>query len=245
MPLIHFRPTMPAFSIEGGGGPSFARVAPALVGYQRNFIDTNLWQRPELQPRDRSIVTVAAFVARGHSSILAAEIERALENGVTPAELSETLTHLAFYAGWGAALAAAPTFELVFAAKGISPDNLPARHDTLLPQDAAGEAGRLQAVRSLLGDANPGLADFTTTPLFSEIWLRTALSPRDRSLVTITSLIALGQTGQFAAHLNRALNNGLTGDEAGEVVAHLAFYTGWPTAFSAGPMVKDVLAARQ
>lgn len=144
----------------------------------------------------------------------------------------------------GGADAALPAIDRVFAAPGIGPDALPGRDVGLLPQDAEGEAAHVAAVGDLLGHAAPGLAQFTTDPLFSEIWQRPDLAPRDSSLVTITSFVALGQTGQLAGNLNRALNNGLTAEEAGEVVAHLVFYSGLPTAFSAGSVLREVLDKR-
>lgn len=232
----------PAFAQEAG--QPGAAAPSVLSAYMTEVVEGQLWQRSQLSARDRSLVTVAALIARGTSTALDLEIERALANGVKPAELSETVLHLAFYAGLGSANAALPAIERVFAARSIPSNILPGRNVDLLPQDAEGEAARVNAVGGLLGDASPGLAQFTTDPLFSEIWLRPDLTPRDRSLVTITSLIALGQTGQLAGHLNRALNNGLTADEAGEVVAHLAFYSGWPTAFSAGPVLREVLDKR-
>jgi 4-carboxymuconolactone decarboxylase len=232
----------PAFA-QDAGRPG-AAADTALSAYTTEVVEGQLWQRSQLSARDRSLITVAALIARGYSTALDPEIERALANGVKPAELSEAVLHLAFYAGLGSANAALPAIERAFAARGISPGALPRRDVDLLPQDAKGEAARVNAVGGLLGDSSPGLAQFTTDPLFSEIWLRPELTPRDRSLVTITSLIALGQTGQLAGHLDRALNNGLTAEEAGEVVAHLAFYSGWPTAFSAGPVLRDVLDKR-
>jgi len=73
---------------------------------------------------------------------------------------------------------------------------------------------------------------YTTDLLFGELWLRPALAPRDRSLVTVSSLIASGQAVQITYHLNRAMDNGLTKAEASEVLTHLAFYVGWPNASS-------------
>ena len=90
----------------------------------------------------------------------------------------------------------------------------------------------------------PGLVQNTTDVLFRDLWLRPDLTPRDRSLVTVSALIASGQSAQITYHLNRAMDNGLTPEEAGEVVTHLAFYAGWPNAFSALPVVKDVIEKR-
>jgi len=85
---------------------------------------------------------------------------------------------------------------------------------------------------------------YTTDPLFRDVWLRPDLAPRDRSLVTISALIAAGQVAQLSVHLNKALDNGLTQSEAGEVITHLAFYAGWPNAFSALTVAKDVFEKR-
>ena len=90
----------------------------------------------------------------------------------------------------------------------------------------------------------PGLVQNTTDVLFRDLWLRPDLAPRDRSLVTVSALIASGQSAQITYHLNRAMDNGLTQEQAGEVVTHLAFYAGWPNAFSALPVVKDVIEKR-
>lgn len=77
-----------------------------------------------------------------------------------------------------------------------------------------------------------------------DLWLRPALVPRDRSLVTVSALVANGQVAQIAFHLNKAMDNGLTQQQAGEVMAHLAFYVGWPNAMSAVPVAKEVFAKR-
>lgn len=85
---------------------------------------------------------------------------------------------------------------------------------------------------------------YTSDVLFHDLWLRPALAPRDRSLVTISTLIASGQVAQIPYHLNRAMNNGVTKAQASEVLTHLAFYAGWPNVFFAIPVVKDVFEKR-
>lgn len=90
----------------------------------------------------------------------------------------------------------------------------------------------------------PGPNEFTTDILFRDLWLRPGLVPRDRSLVTVSALIAAGQVAQVPYHLNRAMDNGLTRAQAAEVVTHLAFYAGWPNAMAAVPVVKGVFEKR-
>lgn len=219
-------------------------VSPALGRYARENNLGSLWQRPQLSRRDRAVVTVAILIARNQPFDLAHYMTLALDSGVTPRELSEVVTHLAFYAGWSNAMAAVSVAKDVFSQRGIGPDQLPPASPQLLPLDEKAEASRVASVRQLLGTAAPGLDQFTTDPLFMEVWRRPDLSPRDRSLVTISSLMANGQVAQLAGHLNRALNNGLTQEQAGEVITQIAFYAGWPNAFSAGPVAAEVFKSR-
>ena len=85
---------------------------------------------------------------------------------------------------------------------------------------------------------------YTSDVLFHDLWLRPALAPRDRSLVTVSALIASGQVAQIPYHLNRAMEHGLTQAQVSEVLTHLAFYAGWPNVFSAIPVVKGVFEKR-
>jgi 4-carboxymuconolactone decarboxylase len=85
---------------------------------------------------------------------------------------------------------------------------------------------------------------YTTDHLFRDLWLRPDLAPRDRSLVTVAALIASGHVAQVTFHLNRAMDNGLTQQQAAETITQLAFYAGWPNATSALPVAKEVFAKR-
>ncbi len=92
--------------------------------------------------------------------------------------------------------------------------------------------------QQLIGDFAPKLVSLTDDVLFGDIWERTELSPRDRSLITVASLITGGNTEQLPGHLERARENGLTETELKEVIIHLAFYAGWPKAMSAVQVAK-------
>lgn len=81
-------------------------VSPALEHYTKGTLLDGLWKRPELSSRDRSIVTVAALIARIQTIEMPFHFALALDNGVTPCELSEIITHLAFYSGWANAMSA-------------------------------------------------------------------------------------------------------------------------------------------
>jgi 4-carboxymuconolactone decarboxylase len=94
--------------------------------------------------------------------------------------------------------------------------------------------------QQLIGDFAPKLVSLTDDVLFGDIWARTELSPRDRSLITVAALITGGNTEQLSGHLQRARENGLTETELKEVVIHLAFYAGWPKAMSAITIAREV-----
>jgi 4-carboxymuconolactone decarboxylase len=168
----------------------------------------------------------------------------ALDNGVKPHEISEIITHLAFYSGWENAMSAVTVAKVVFADRKIGVDQLPPASPSPLPLDKDVEAKRARNVEQQFGNVAPGVVQYTTDVLFRELWLRPDLAPRDRSLVTVSALIANGQVAQIPYHLNRAMDNGLTQTQAAEVITHLAFYAGWPNAFSALPVVKDVFEKR-
>jgi 4-carboxymuconolactone decarboxylase len=219
-------------------------VAPVLDKYTRGTLLGGVWQRPSLSARDRSMVTLAALIARNQTVEMAFYLNRALDNGVKPAEISETITHLAFYSGWGNAMSAVSVAKDVFAARNIGADQLPSATPKLLPLDEAAEKQRATLVGEQFGTVSPGVVQYTTDALFRDLWLRPDLAPRDRSLVTVSALVAAGQVAQIPYHLGRAMDNGMTKEEAGEVLTHLAFYVGWPNVFSALPVFKDVLEKR-
>jgi 4-carboxymuconolactone decarboxylase len=91
-----------------------------------------------------------------------------------------------------------------------------------------------------IGDFAPKLVSLTDDVLFGDVWERTELSKRDRSLITVAALIANGSTEQLRGHLARAKDNGLSEVELKEVMIHLAFYAGWPRAMSAVTVAKEI-----
>ncbi|RYG97635.1 MAG: carboxymuconolactone decarboxylase family protein [Alphaproteobacteria bacterium] len=219
-------------------------VSPAFAKYTEVSVIGGLWKRPGLSPRDRSVITVAALIARNQPVELPFHLNLALDNGVTPAELSEIITHLAFYSGWANATSAVAVAKDVFAARGIGQDQLPEASPALLPIDGKKDAPRQATVEQTVAPTSPGVAEYTNGLLFQDVWLRPGLNPRDRSLITVTSLITNGQIAQATYHLNRAMDNGLKATEASEMLTQLAFYAGWPNVFSAVPIVKDVINKR-
>jgi len=102
----------------------------------------------------------------------------------------------------------------------------------------------MTAPRTAMQEVAPKLADVTANVLFGDVWERPGLSKRDRSLITVATLVALYRTDQLRGHIGRALDNGVTQDEIGEVITHMAFYAGWPTAANAVRVAKEVFDSR-
>ena len=94
--------------------------------------------------------------------------------------------------------------------------------------------------RSEVRQVAPRLIELTESVVYGEIWERPGLSKRDRSLITVAALVAMYRGDQLTGHLERALANGVTREEIGELITHLAFYAGWPTAMTAGRIAKKV-----
>jgi 4-carboxymuconolactone decarboxylase len=94
--------------------------------------------------------------------------------------------------------------------------------------------------QKMFGDFAPALVHFTDDVLFGEVWTRPALSPKERSLITVASLITSGSTEQLTHHLGRAKDNCATEQELIETITHLAFYAGWPKAMSAMTVAKQL-----
>ena len=105
----------PVLTLEGVG-----MVSPALERYTQGVLMGDLWKRPDLSPRDRSIVTVAALIARNQSIGMSHHFNLALDNCVQPSEISEIITHLAFYSGWANAMSAVAVAKDAFSKRGIT-----------------------------------------------------------------------------------------------------------------------------
>jgi 4-carboxymuconolactone decarboxylase len=107
----------------------------------------------------------------------------------------------------------------------------------LAPAAAPGGPSRAQQV---MGDVAPKLAELTDQVLFGDVWERPGLAKRDRSLATVSALIAMNRPDQLRSHLALGLQNGLTRQEVSELITHLAFYAGWPSAVTATGVARDV-----
>jgi 4-carboxymuconolactone decarboxylase len=96
------------------------------------------------------------------------------------------------------------------------------------------------SARNEVRQVAPKLVELLETVIYGDVWERPQLSKRDRSLITVAALTALGRSDQLAVHLERALGNGVTREELGELITHLAFYAGWPAAMTAGRIARKV-----
>jgi 4-carboxymuconolactone decarboxylase len=94
--------------------------------------------------------------------------------------------------------------------------------------------------QKMFGDFAPKLVELTDNVLFGDMWERTQLSKRDRSLATVAALVALNRPEQLRFHLPNAVKNGVKEDELIEIITHLAFYSGWPNAMSCMAVAKEL-----
>jgi 4-carboxymuconolactone decarboxylase len=103
----------------------------------------------------------------------------------------------------------------------------------------------LSRPQQMYGDIAPKFADLSDEVLFGDVWERKDLSKRDRSLITCAALVALGRTEQMSGHFPRAIENGVKREELIEMITHLAFYSGWPTAVSAIGKLREVFGPKK
>jgi 4-carboxymuconolactone decarboxylase len=211
-------------------GPLQQKVAPGMAALTDDVLYGDVWRRPDLSPRDRSLVTIAALIATGRTTPLAGHLGRALDNGLRPTEASGLLAHLAIYCGWPSAVAALDAYELVYSARQVDTETL--RLGPRLPVPRS-DAARAKAATDALATVAPKFAQLTSDVVFDDLWRRSDLSLRDRSLVTIVALAAMGDDDQLEFYLRLGLENGLTRGHVVEAVTHLGFYAGWGKATKA------------
>jgi 4-carboxymuconolactone decarboxylase len=215
------------------------RIAPGLATLTDDVLYGDVWTRPELSPRDRSLVTISVLIATGRTAQLTGHLGRALTNGVTPSEASGVLAHLAIYCGWPSAVSALEVYEQVFKARQVDTSSLGAV-SARLPAPAS-EAERAGATRAELEAVAPKFVQLTNDVVFDDLWRRPDLSARDRSMVTIAALAAMGDDDQLDVYLRRGLESGLTRAQIAETLTHLGFYAGWPKATKALTVVVRTL----
>lgn len=203
-----------------------------------------LWSRPQLSRRDRSLLVLSVLSAQARDEELELHTQVGLHHGLTRPEIEEILLHVAAYAGFPAAMAAQRHMDAAFRkAEGV--ERITGRRPAERLSDAERDARAADVRRTLTSGraaADPAadlanlqriLGDVGTLAFrwaFGEIWSRPELSRRDRSLVVIAILGALGQERELAFHVPAGLQHGLTRTEVEEIMVHLCLYAGFPRA---------------
>ncbi len=217
--------------------PDLYAGSPYLRELRNTLVYGEIWERPQLSKRDRSLITIAVLQALAREE-LAIHIPRGLDNGLTPEEVSEIILHVTFYAGWPTGVQASLTAAEAFEARGLTLGDLPRAAPPAAAITTPG--GLSDAYRAV-----PRLGALRNSLLYGDIWERPLLSKRDRSLVTVAVNQALYVTNELRLHIDRALDqNGVTPQELSEVVLHVTFYSGWPAAVNAGRLLTAALDAR-
>jgi 4-carboxymuconolactone decarboxylase len=165
------QPSQPVSQPQASGrpsGPVQQRIAPGLATLTDDVLFGDVWRRPELSPRDRSLVTISALIATGKPAQLAGHLGRALDNGVQASEASGLLAHLAIYCGWPSAVSALEVYDQVYTARNVDTAALRAV-DPRLPAPAP-EAGRARAVNDELAAVAPKFVQLTNDVVFDNLW---------------------------------------------------------------------------
>ena len=217
--------------------PDLYAGSPYLRELRNSLVYGEVWERPYLSKRDRSLITIAVLQALAREE-LAIHIPRGLDNGLTPEEISEIILHVTFYAGWPTGVQASITAADAFEARGLTLGELPRAP---APETEITTPGGLSDAYA----AVPRLGALRNSLLYGDIWERPLLSKRDRSLITVAVNQALYVTNELRLHIDRALDqNGVTPQELSEVILHVTFYAGWPAAVNAGRLATAALRAR-
>lgn len=235
----------------GGGSYDPERAARAMVRrhgalgtFAVDHVLGNLWSRPQLSRRDRSLIVVTFLATMGSEEELRAHVRGALNHGVTRDEVEEVVLQVAGYAGFPMAMQAARIVDEVFCAvDGIDRQaergEAKAKDDPARWSDAADVlstlfAGRTAAdptvARTNIIESLGGVGELAFDWGFGELWARTELSRRDRSMVTVAILAILARAEELAIHVPGALNHGVTREEVEEIMVQLTVYGGFPRA---------------
>jgi 4-carboxymuconolactone decarboxylase len=235
----------------GGGAYDPARAAQGLIDrhgalgtFAVDHVLGNLWSRPQLSRRDRSLIVVTFLTTIGSIDELRSHVRGALNHGLTRAEIEEVVLQVAGYGGFPLAMQAARIVDEVFCAiDGV--ERQPPRAEAAAMDDPerwqaatdvlgtlfAGRASDDPAIaRERIVEALGGVGELAFDWGFGELWSRTALSRRDRSLVTVAILAMLTRPEELAIHIPGALHHGVTRSEIEEVMVQLTVYGGFPRA---------------
>jgi len=221
--------------VQTAGRDRLGDFAPEFARYNDDILFGEVWNRQaELSLRDRSLITVSGLMGLGITdSSLKFHIANAKKHGVTRREMVDTVTQLAFYLGWPKAWAVFPMVREVY---GDDTSGTPQAEIKTQPME------KQTAGRTRLGNLAPQFARYNDDILFGEVWARNkVLSPHDRSMITIAGMMGANLLGSaFNSHLNMGKAHGITKTEIVEIITQMGFYTGWPKAWAAFGMAKEV-----
>jgi 4-carboxymuconolactone decarboxylase len=211
-------------------------AAPYLGEIRNEVLFGDIWERPGLSKRDRSLITIAVNQALYATEELRLHIERGLDNGLTQNEISELIGHVLVYSGFPTGVNAARAATEVFRARGLPaqpPGSTPRNPDPIGPPAYPNAFPATPYLTSLLNDF-----------VYGELWERPDLSKRDRSVVTIAVAQTMNASSELRSHLARGLDNGVTQEEIAEIITHVAFYAGFPSAMNASRVAVALFEAR-
>ncbi len=225
-------------------GRAMHRSLGALGSFAVDYVMGDLWSRPQLTPRDRSLVVIAVLASMGSIDELSAHTRIGLNHGLTREEIDEVVLQVAAYAGYPPAMAAARVVERTFCTiDGI--ERQPPRSPAEPKSDDQRRADATDVLRTLTGgraatdpaQAMAGIVDrlgdvgqLAFDWAFGEVWARPQLARRDRSLVVVAILTWLRADQELAFHIPAALNHGLSRDEVREIMVQMCVYGGFPRA---------------
>jgi 4-carboxymuconolactone decarboxylase len=216
----------------------------ALGSYAVDYVMGDLWSRPQLERRDRSLIVISVLASMGSVEELAAHVQVGLNHGLSREEIDEVVLQVAAYAGYPMAMAASRVVDRVFCRiDGI--ERQPARAPADSKSDDQRRKDAADVLRTLTGgraasDPDQALANIVDSLgdvgklafdwAFGEVWCRPQLARRDRSLVVVAILTWLGKDRELAFHIPAALNHGLSREQVREVMVQMCVYGGFPRA---------------
>jgi len=242
-------------TLRGGNVDADATVAAtearlgALGSYVVDFALAEVWTRPGLSRRDRSLVVITILATLNQLNQLRSHVQGGINHGLTRTEIEEIFVQLAGYAGFPRAIDAMTTaHESLAAMQGVerlepSPPAEP-KDDEQRSADARAVMGRLSANQPP-GGVGVDMGSFTGPAgrfAFGELWSRSQLTPRERSLVVCATLTTQARPTELRFHLQGALNNGATIEELEELMVTVIAYVGFPTAAEGFRALREVEA---
>jgi len=232
-----------------------ASMLGPIAAFSIDHVLGDIWSRPGLARRDRSMVSVTALTCLGCQTELRTHLAGALHHGVEVVEIEELMLHVCGYAGYPRALEGMRTALALFSEREDLERPLPrpaaeAKNDEQRRRDGA------EAFKQIMGWEAPNdvvartmveqlgvLGDFAIQHLMGEIWSRPQLCRRDRSLITLTALVSLDKITELRFHIPAALRNGMGREEIDEVILQLSLYLGYPAAVGARNISREIFAA--